>query len=819
MTPSEAILNLFAPLRLPKEKSLQAQTREVPASLYLPYTHHVDDHTIKTVEGQFLQVIKVNGFAFEAEDQAIINQKKNVRNTLLKSFNTSDIALYAHIIRRKKTILPEGVQPAGFAHDLNEAWKVQLAKHQQYVNELYLTVVHKQGEGQIRKAQHLLKGINANLDEVERRNYEAQARGCLSTAVQTIMAHLKGYEPNLLGVVNAEYGLHSEVMAFLGFILNSEERNYALTRHAISRLLPTTRAIFKKETIELRGVATKRYAGILSIKEYDDWTAPCMLDKFLALPQEFIMTQSFRFEERTFSQKEIEKQQGRLFNTYDKALTQIDELHSALEESQCEVGYGQHHFTILCWADSEKELSQRLAEASALLGEIGITAVREDINLENCFYAQLPGNWKYITRGARIKTSNFASFISMHNFPHGKARGNCWGSSVTVLNTTSSTPYHFNFHRGDKGNTLVLGPTGSGKTLTISFLFAQRQKFGGRSVYFDKDRGMEIFIRALGGKYYEIKPGQRTGWNPLRLPDTSLNRAFLNEWFQSLLTIKGEPLTTEDLLKIDSIVASNYHLPEPHRQLRHIAPLFGVPHANNLAQRLLLWYDNPAKSHSGIYSWLFDNEQNSLNLSHANIGFDMTHILDMPLPRRSTLFWLFFMVEQLLDGSPVSIFIDEGWRALDDDLFITRLKNFEFIIRKNNGFLVFATQAPETVMKSAISESLLQQSETFILFPNPKADRETYCDYLGLSQKQYRLIKDDLPAKAQPGYFLLKNSHQTVICRLNMSDMDDAIAVLSGNKNTVQLLDHIRAEAGDDPKMWLPLFYQRRKAHATHNLT
>ena len=99
---------------------------------------------------------------------------------------------------------------------------------------------------------------------------------------------------------------------------------------------------------------------------------------------------------------------------------------------------------------------------------------------------------------------------------------NHWGPAVSLLETTSQTAYHFNFHERDLGNfTVVVGPSGSGKTVALSFLMAQAQRVRPepKCVFFDKDRGAEIFIRALGGRYEVLQPGEPTGFNPLALPD------------------------------------------------------------------------------------------------------------------------------------------------------------------------------------------------------------------------------------------------------------------------------------------------------------
>ena len=147
--------------------------------------------------------------------------------------------------------------------------------------------------------------------------------------------------------------------------------------------------------------------------------------------------------------------------------------------------------------------------------------MREDTNLEPAFWGQFPGNEAYLVRRAMISTANMASFGSLHGFALGQAEGNHWGDAVTLLETTSATPFFFNFHHGDLGNFSVIGPSGSGKTVVMNFLAAQAQKFSPRTVLFDKDRGAELFIRGIGGRYDRIRAGEPTGFNPLALPDNA----------------------------------------------------------------------------------------------------------------------------------------------------------------------------------------------------------------------------------------------------------------------------------------------------------
>ena len=174
-----------------------------------------------------------------------------------------------------------------------------------------------------------------------------------------------------------------------------------------------------------------------------------------------------------------------------------------------------------------------MSDCVATFVNLGIVCVREDLNLEPAFWANLPGNFSYIARRSLISNSNFSGFASFHAFPSGRQNGNHWGEAITKLETTSGTPYWFNFHERDVGNFTVIGPTGTGKTVLLTFLMAQAQRLNPRSIYFDKDRSAEIFIRAIGGDYTIVNQGRPTGLNPLQLPDTPEKSVFFTGMAQT----------------------------------------------------------------------------------------------------------------------------------------------------------------------------------------------------------------------------------------------------------------------------------------------
>jgi type IV secretion system protein VirB4 len=448
---------------------------------------------------------------------------------------------------------------------------------------------------------------------------------------------------------------------------------------------------------------------------------------------------------------------------------------------------------------SPAEVDAGVAEVQAALADLGIIAIREEIALEPAFWAQFPGNFKYIARRGLVSTGNFAGLASGHNFALGQPHGNHWGDAVTLLETTAAGPYFFNFHQGDLGNFTVIGPSGSGKTVALNFLLAQARKYDPRIIFFDKDRGGELFIRAIGGRYDVLRPGTPSGLNPLRLEDSAANRQFLIDWL-ALLAGGGD---VDELAQIKDAVDANYAQPPHHRRLRHIVELFRGghrPHAGDLWSRLRPWWGD------GERAWLFDNEADATDLSARSVGFDMTQILDDAAVRTPAMMYLFHRVEERLDGSPAIIVVDEGWKALDDEVFVRRIKDWEKTIRKRNGIVGFATQSAQDALESRIASAIIEQAATQIFMANPKARAADYIEGFGLTAHEYELVRS-LPDSAH--CVLVKHGNESVVVRLDLSGERELLTILSGRERTVRLLDELRAERGDAPEAWYDALMER----------
>jgi type IV secretion system protein VirB4 len=780
----------------PLSRERQAVVREMPAGRHLPYARHVDDHTIETRDGLIMQMIHLRGLLFETADTDEINYRKRLRDAMLQSIGSSRFALYHHIVRRRIEVTLEADHRDDFSKKLDEVWRARLATKRLYVNELFLTLIRRPLPGKMGGVDRLrdLLGRSSRTEAAAADAYELRQ---LDTARDALLAALGNYEPRLLGVYATPAGPCSEPLEFLSALYNGEMRPVLLPMQDLGAYLPYRRVSFGQEAVELgpAGPSPRSYLGIVSIKDYPGQTAPGMLDELLRLPFELTISQSFGFVERRAALSRMNLALRRMRSAEDEAISLRSELGDAKDEVAAgRAGFGEHHMTIALRADSPAEVDEGVAEAQAALADLGIIAVREEIALEPAFWAQFPGNFKYIARRGLVSTSNFAGLASGHNFPLGQAQGNHWGEAVTLLETTAAGPYYFNFHQGDLGNFTVIGPSGSGKTVVLNFLLAQARKFAPRIIFFDKDRGAELFIRAIGGRYDLLRPGTPSGLNPLQLPDNPVNRQFLIDW----LALLAGGADIDEVARIKDAVDANFEQPIEHRRLRHLAELFrgaARPSAGDLWSRLRPWWGD------GERAWLFDNPEDMTDLAAETVGFDMTQILDDPAMRTPAMMYLFHRVEERLDGTPAIIVVDEGWKALDDDVFVRRIKDWEKTIRKRNGIVGFATQSAQDALESRIASAIIEQAATQIFMANPKARADDYIEGFGLTPHEYELVRT-LPDNAH--CFLIKHGAESVVARLNLTGERDLLTILSGRERTVRLLDEIRATSGDDPADWIP---------------
>lgn len=784
-----------------KTASQKAAALDPKAGDRLPYAGHVNDHTLATRSGDLIQMMQIDGIAFETADSDTLNHLAAVRDVVMRGIANSNLMLYCHVIRRQVTASLSGEHPAGFARDLDEAWQAQLRGKRLYVNDMVLMLVRRPARGKVGFFDRLSKWGNGKRSSAERLAEQARELRDLDAARTNLLSALGRYGPRLLGRYQGGSGICSEPLEILSALYNGEMQPVLEPTGDAGDYLPYKRISFGLDALQLKGASadTSRFGAIVSIKDYPANTSPGMLDNLLRLPHELTMTESFAFIDRQIADERIGLALRRLRAASDETTTLRQGLLGAKDDlTGGAAAYGEHHLTVHVRAGTLAALDTAVADVQASLADIGAVAVREDLNLESAFWGQFPGNADFISRKALVSTANLSGLISLHGFPIGVPAGGPWGEPITVLETTSSTPYFFNLHSGDLGNFTLIGPSGSGKTVVLNFLIAQAQKFHPRTFLFDKDRSAEIFIRAIGGHYDVLRPGAPTGFNPLQLPENPTNQAFLRQWLSQILTPSGGQLTADENAIIANAVVANFGQPAEYRQLRYLVELLAGgarPVRGDLASRLAPWYG------AGEHAWLFDNPVDQLNLNTRTAGFDMTALLDNPVLRTPAMMYLFHRVDERLDGTPSMVVIDEGWKALDDEIFVHRLKDWMKTIRKRNGVVGFATQSASDAIESKIAATIIEQSATQLFMSNPKAQASDYCGGFGLTEHELELVRS-LPEHLR--CVLIKQGGNSVVARLDMANMPDAITVLSGRESSVRKLDELRRDHGDAPSDWMP---------------
>jgi len=768
--------------------------REQRAGDRLPYRRLLDEQTIELRDGSLMRGIYVPGIAFETADADELNHAQNVREMLLRSALDSRFVLYRHIIRRPVSVGLSPVEGPAFAKRLDALWRERLGNRRMFVNDQFLTIIRRPARGKTGWPERLARrfGRKSGGEAVD-----PKALRELDAAVTALVAGLHEYGAQPMGAYDGAGGRCSELLELLSALYNGELRPVVIpdSDTDIGHHLPYSRVSFGLEAAETRGPASRSYSGTLSIKEYPAETRPGMIDSLLRLPFSMVLTESFAPADRQVAKERIDLAIRRLRATDEEATTERREMAGAKDSLTAgQTGFGDHHLNLTVRVEELAQLDDVMAEAAAALADLGATAVREDVNLEPIFWGQFPGNEQYVVRKAMISTANAAGFLSLHGFPLGRADGNHWGEAAALFETTSATPYHFNFHQGDLGNFTVIGPSGSGKTVVLNFLAAQAQRFGPRTVIFDKDRGAEIFVRAMQGHYARLSPGQPTGFNPLQLPGTPENRGFLRDWIGELLQANGP----EELRIVADAVDACFEHDPSFRRLRYFRELLAGnhrPEEGDLVSRLAPWVG------AGEHAWLFDNDKDELDLGRKLVGFDMTALLDSPRLRTPTMLYLFHRIDERLNGEPAMILIDEGWKALDDPVFASRIRDWMKTLRKRNAMVGFGTQSARDALESRISSAIVEQTSTGIFMPNPKARPEDYCGGFGLSEHELELIRA-LPAHSR--CFLVRHANHSVVIRLDLSGMPEILTVLSGREASVRRLDALRAEHGDSPAAWYP---------------
>lgn len=777
------------------------RAKELGIDTHVPYLRHIDENIILTKNGFLVGIIRLTGLPFQTIDQSELNNLMDYRNTVLRNLGGSQFAVYSTIIRRHANVEIDGEFDNPFLAELNARYLDGLAAKNLYINEAYLTVIRRPMTGKVGMIDKVLSTFSKTGPKAEERQ-EAVVE--LHSAMDALLQEFTRYGAQKLGVVERRGSKFSEPAELFAKILaGGDEVEMPLPRMGLDKACGTKQLFFGTNALEIRGATDSKVGAMISIKEYPPYTTPGTLDGLLKLKAEFILTQSFSIEGNFAAREKINTLARQSVGSDQASKSVSNSIDDALENlASGDVVFGYHHLAILALGRTAADMKKAVSDIMAELSSLSVVPVRESLNTEPAFWSLLPGNFKYNARRSLLSSRNFSGLFSGHNFPSGQTKGLHWKLPIALLETTSQTAYHFNFHSGDVGHFTVFGPTGSGKTVVMSFLLAQamRVRPQPRCIYFDYMRGAEIFVRAMNGRYEVMETKEPTGFAPFQMDDTPGNRAFLVQLLAFILTPEDGHLDHVEQDVVRRAVDGMFTFDRADRtfdKLNQVLRGSLKPGSGDLASRVQSWISEKENG------WLFNNPVDLIDFTKPIVGFDMSKILNEPKLRTAALLYIFHRIEEIIDGDPVMIFLDEGWKLLDDEVFSEFTKDKLKTIRRRNGIVGFGTQAAEDVTTSKISTSLIEQTKTNIFFPNAKADRDVYRRRFRLSEKEFAFVQGT-PKETRS--FLIKHDTDSVIGKLDLSQMPDLVAVLSSNDANVQRCKELRDRYGDDPVAWLPHF-------------
>lgn len=796
----------------------EAADAQVPAADYIPAGTHVAPNVIKLKRtGDYIAIWRLEGISFETADREEIKIRKQGLNNFLRAMGGGNYALWSHKVRRVVHERLNGEYENDFCHDLNNRYYETFDTYRQMATELYITVLYRPTPS--RAARMFKRLATRSIEEIKAK--EAEDLDVLDDMAKQLEASMSRYEPERLGTFTKQGVAYSEMLAFLGFLVNGVWEDVPMRRADIGEYLPTSRLHFgdKNGMLEIWHPNEHKFVGFLDFQDYPKFSEPGMNNAILYGNYEYIETQSFSIFNKRDAMTALERQKGQLIASEDVADREIQEMDQAMEDLQSGlIEMGEYHYSLAIFGDSLGNVAKSMSEARSVLQDgPGFKMTVIDAIPECAWFAQLPGNWNMRPREASITSRNFACLSPFHNFARGKRHGNPWGEALALMKTPSGQPYYLNFHASpeDKdstdekypGNTFICGTTGVGKTALEMSLLAFATKYAGlRCVFFDKDRGAEIGIRAMGGKYYALKRGQPTGFNPFQLEPTEVNIQFAEKLVKQLVKPQGDnapSLTAREENDISHAVRTvmSDQVSFDIRCLSAVSQNLRNTGDNSLRERLKKWMRGQP------LGWAFDNPRDTQDFSTGRIfGYDYTEFLDDPEVRTPIMAYLLHITESLINGEPFIYFMEEFWKPLMDDMFSDFALNKQKTIRKQSGLGVFVTQSPSDVLVHRIGKTMVEQSVTQMYLPNPKADHDDYVKGFKLTEAEYSIIKN---LGESSRMFLVKQGHRSAVVKFDLGGMNDILNVISGTTDNVELLDDIRSEVGDDPQVWMPIFHQR----------
>jgi type IV secretion system protein VirB4 len=315
------------------------------------------------------------------------------------------------------------------------------------------------------------------------------------------------------------------------------------------------------------------------------------------------------------------------------------------------------------------------------------------------------------------------------------------GPPLIVTRTDGATPFRLVTHIGDVGHTLVVGPTGMGKSVLLATLALQFRRYPDSRIFaFDMGRSMRATILGLGGEHYDLGTDGTIAFQPLARIDQDGYRAWAGEWVEGRLAHEGIAVGPAEKESVWSALASLASAPLAERTLTGLSVLL---QSNPLRQALAPYVLG------GAHGKLLDADHDRLGVAGVQ-GFEMEELMHSKAAVLAVLQYLFARFDERFDGSPTLLILDEAWLFLDDAVFASRIRQWLKTLRKKNVSVLFSTQSLADIRDSSIAPAIIESCASRIFLPNPQATEpqiRTIYEGFGLNARQIALVAQATPKR------------------------------------------------------------------------
>jgi type IV secretion system protein VirB4 len=447
--------------------------------------------------------------------------------------------------------------------------------------------------------------------------------------------------------------------------------------------------------------------------------------------------------------------------------------------------------SVTVWDEDFRIADERLRLVEKVIQGRDFTCMAETVNAVDAWLGSLPGHAYANVRQPPISSLNLAHLIPLSAVWAGPERDEHFAAPPLLFGKTEgSTPFRLSLHVGDVGHTLVVGPTGAGKSVLLALMALQFRRYPGSQVFaFDFGGSIRAAALAMGGDWHDLggalsdDTSEPVTLQPLALIEDAAERGWAAEWIAAILGREKISVSPEAKDHLWSALTSLASAPIAERTLTGLSVLLQSQALKRALQPYCL---------GGAYGRLLDAETE--RLGEASVQAFETEGLIGTGAAPAVLAYLFHRVEARLDGRPTLLIVDEGWLALDDEGFAGQLREWLKTLRKKNASVIFATQSLSDIDGSAIAPAIIESCPTRLLLPNERAvELQITAIYrrFGLNDRQIEILARATPKRD----YYCQSRRGNRLFELGLGEVALAFAAAS-SKSDQALIERVLAERG-----------------------